>query len=219
MLAPGSVEISGRELLDERAQDLAQGQRADREVGAAQAEGGRPDQQGQGDGHRAPAAIASQDGRARDPEGARGQRAQAEEGGVAQVHLARVARDDVPALGHRDREQDEQHEVQHVVAAGEERQRRERGERHQDRHRPPPLAGHRDSRPNRPCGRSTSTTTKITRPTTSRYGPPNAAALSASATPTKRPAAKVPSMDPRPASTTTIRALSVHSSPIAGLIE
>src|SRR5262249_22658510 len=56
-------------------------------------------------------------------------------------------------------------------------------------------------------------------PTTSRHGPPRSTALVAAATPSKIPPAKDPKTDPRPASTTTIRAFRDHSRPIDGLIE
>src|SRR5213594_5205089 len=62
-----------------------------------------------------------------DPERAGRQGAETEERRVPQVHLPRVARDDVPALGERDREEDEEEEVQHVVAPDDEGDRGQRG--------------------------------------------------------------------------------------------
>src|SRR3989442_797908 len=102
-----------------------------------------------------------------------------------------------------------------VVTPDDERHRRKGGQR---RHaeREPPATAHRAKSPR---GRATSTARKMTRPTTSRYGPPNANALAASARPRTRPPTKVPSIEPSPARTTTMSAFSVHSSPMDGLIE
>src|SRR5207247_506749 len=77
-------------------------------------------------------------------------------------------------------------------------------------HEPSP-SGHRAKRPR---GRTTRTTKKMTSPTTSRYGPPSTQALTASARPSTRPPTNVPSIEPSPARTTTMSALSVNSSPI-----
>src|SRR2546430_1581883 len=109
----------------------------------------------------------------------------------------------------------EYEQVQHVVARDDERHRRQGGQR---RHaeREPPATAHRAKSPR---GRATSTARKMTRPTTSRYGPPNANALAASARPRTRPPTKVPSIEPSPARPTTMSAFSVHSSPMDGLIE
>ena len=99
MVAAGSVEISGQHVADRGPEDLGQRQRPDGEVGAAQPE------RGEADG----SANSGRDRGARRPWRRRmgtppiqsvrvDQSAEAEEGRVPQVHLAGVARDDVPAL-------------------------------------------------------------------------------------------------------------------------
>src|SRR5438552_3763204 len=123
--------------------------------------------------------------------------------------------------GHRDDRHGREAERQVValrepVARDGGRGQRERGE---DGGGPAALVAARRHRPKSPRGRTVSTTTKITSPTISRYGPPNVAALAASARPSTRPPTKVPIIEPSPARTTTINALSVHSSPMDGLTE
>src|SRR2546428_365629 len=188
---------------------------ADGEVGASETEGdGADEQRERGRGQRAQRRPREHRPLG-DPERARDEGAEAEERRVAEVDLAGVAGDDVPRLGERNREEHEEEEVQHVVAPDDERHRRQSGQR---RHaeREPPATAHRAKSPR---GRATSTARKMTRPTTSRYGPPNANALAASARPRTRPPTKVPSIEPSPARTTTMSAFSVHSSPMDGLIE
>ena len=87
---------------------------------------------------------------------------------MTEIHLPGVAGHDVPALRQRDREQDQEDEVQHVVAARDQRQERQPAEAGQDADRPRALAPGGGHLPKSPRGRTTSTTTKITRPTTSR---------------------------------------------------
>src|SRR5213596_888701 len=197
------------------AEDLAERERADGEVRAAQPEGRRADQEREPDGDGGAGDHGAEHWGSGDPERAGRQGAETEERRVPQVHLPRVARDDVPALGERDREEDEEEEVQHVVAPDDEGDRGQRGGgREAERAGAAPR-----HRTNSPRGRATRTTKKTTRPTTSRYGPPNTVALTASARPSTRPPTKVPSIEPRPARTTTMSAFSVHSRPIDGLIE
>src|SRR5436309_3301752 len=205
----------GQHVADGDTQDFAERERADGEVGASETEGDRADEQRErGRGQRAQPRPREHRPLG-DPERARDEGAEAEERRVAEVDLAGVAGDDVPRLGERHREEHEEEEVQHVVAPDDEWHRRQGGQR---RHaeREPPATAHRAKSPR---GRATSTARKMTRPTTSRYGPPNANALAASARPRTRPPTKVPSIEPSPARTTTMSAFSVHSSPMDGLIE
>src|SRR5436309_4459307 len=204
----------GQHVADGDTQDFAERERADGEVGASETEGDRADEQRErGRGQRAQPRPREHRPLG-DPERARDEGAEAEERRVAEVDLAGVAGDDVPRLGERHREEHEEEEVQHVVAPDDERHRQGGQRRHAERE--PPATAHRAKSPR---GRATSTARKMTRPTTSRYGPPNANALAASARPRTRPPTKVPSIEPSPARTTTMSAFSVHSSPMDGLIE
>src|SRR5205823_4792305 len=200
-------------------QYFAEGQGADGEVGAAQPECRHADHQREEHGRGRARRHGQQHRDAVRPQRARDQRAEAEERGVAEIHLSGVAGDDVPRLREYDRQQDQEHEVQNVVARRREGQQREQRERGEDGGGPAALVAARRHRPKSPRGRTVSTTTKITSPTISRYGPPNVAALAASARPSTRPPTKVPIIEPSPARTTTINALSVHSSPMDGLTE
>ena len=145
-------------------EDLAQRQRADGEVGAAQPEGRPADQQRERDGHEGAGDHPDHDGRARDPQHAGDQRAQPEEGRVTEVDLAGVTGDDVPGLRQRDRQEHEEEEVQDVLAAHHERNRGQGGDDDEARRR----RGRAHHFAKSPCGRATSTTRKMTRPTTSR---------------------------------------------------
>src|SRR3989441_6159596 len=197
------------------AENLAEREGADGKVGAAEPEGRRADEEREHDGDGGAGDHGGEHRRPGAPERTGRQGAESEERRVPQIHLPRVARDDVPALRECDREEDEEEEVQHVVAPDDERDRGQRdGGREPDRAGAPPA-----HRTNSPRGRATRTTKKMTSPTTSRYGPPNAVALTASARPRTSPPTKVPSIEPSPARTTTMSAFSVHSSPMDGLIE
>ena len=89
---------------------------------------------------------------------------------MAQVHLADVAGEHVPAFRERDREEDEEDEVEDVVTARGEGQEGERGQAQKNAGAPGELSSIRERghRPKSPRGRAQSTTTKMTRPTTSR---------------------------------------------------
>src|SRR3989441_227259 len=205
----------GQHVADGDAQDFAERERADGEVGASKTEGDGADEQRERSRGQRAQRRPREHRPLGDPERARDEGAEAEERRVAEVDLAGVAGDDVPRLSERNREEHEEQEVQHVVAPDDERHRRQSGQR---RHaeREPPATAHRAKSPR---GRATSTARKMTRPTTSRYGPPNANALAASARPRTRPPTKEPSIEPSPARTTTMSAFSVHSRPMDGLIE
>src|SRR6266852_1529517 len=136
----------------------------------ARSEGGGPDGQGEDGSGRGARHHGKKDRGAPGPEGARDQGAESEEGGVSQVHLPNVAGEDIPALRQRDREQDKKDEVEDVVASDGQRQERQRGEGEENAGAPGELASIRERghRPKSPRGRTQSTTTKMTRPTTSR---------------------------------------------------
>src|SRR3989454_271587 len=139
-------------------------QGADGKVGAAEPEGRRADEEREHDGDGGAGDHGGEHRRPGDPERTGRQGAESEERRVPQIHLARVARDDVPALRECDREEDEEEEVQHVVALDDERDRGQRdGGREPDRAGAPPA-----HRTNSPRGRATRTTKKMTSPTTSR---------------------------------------------------
>ena len=225
---------------------------ADREVGPAQAEGGRADQEREGGRDQRPAAIAIDTG-VPPIQSVRAVRAPRPKKAACQVHLPRVARDDVPALG----------QLIESTPAARSSGRRSRGTRRgrgARRARPPrmrrrnrfrcryrgfsfssalswktsrsvwPLraSAHRVRRttasPSLPAaeqalGPKHEDDEEDHEPATSRYGPPKAAALRASATPTKIRPRRCRASSRGRASTTTIRAFSVHSRPMDGLIE
>jgi len=106
----------GQDIGDRRAEDLAQRERADGEIGAAEPEGGGSNREREECGHGRARRHREENRRPRDPQCARHERADAEEGGVPQVDLPDVAGQDVPARRQRDREQDEKDEVEDIVA-------------------------------------------------------------------------------------------------------
>src|SRR5262249_47218030 len=67
-----------------------------------------------------------------DPQRSRDERAEAEERRVAEVHLPRVAGHDVPRLGERDGQQDEEDEIEQIVARPGQRQECQEPERREN---------------------------------------------------------------------------------------
>src|SRR4030095_7483845 len=132
---------------------------------------------------------------------------------MAEIDLACVAAQQVPALCQDDSEEYLHTEIEQIVSRGKQRQRS-----HQHRERASRPKQFHACAPKRRWGRTSKTMRKRMSPTTSRYGPPRNTTLIASASPRMMPPAKLPKSEPRPARTITTSALSVHSRPMDGLI-
>src|SRR5579885_2420490 len=197
------------------AQNLGEGQRHQRKIGGAQArtESKSPDDRADhaAGGNAGGAAKPGVDAVAHLQNGG-DVGAGAEERRMAERVLPAVAADDVPALpGKRDHQRHHE-EIEHDVGVHDERHSGEQRHHHNNRRISPHALA-----PNKPRGRTSSTTMKIRKIPTWPSDSPRKKPLRLSTTPMARPPISAPGTEPMPPRTTMVKAIRMKALPALGL--